>query len=713
MEIMLVKMTVSTALYICVTALVWRIWSKREHTALDRIAVGVLFGLSSIASTHLGVNYKSMVLNVRDIGPLAAGLFFDPVSGIIAGVIGGLERYIAGTYWGIGSFTTIACSLSTCLAGFFSAILKTKLFNEQKIPPMMSSFFVGAVMEVFHMYAVLITHRSHMHMAILIVRSCSVPMIIFTAIGLMACSFVISRMSGDSPESVPFTDIEKTPIATRFRRRMLIVILVLFTLNHLMDINFFIHTSRQEAESYLKKLATDCQQLYNDMADEPGRANEVLPYVAMAMNDDALYLLYNGNQDIVSSLYREDPDVSRLPDEDFAICQEHMDRGVFRTTMHYYGGMDLLCITRQLDDDLYLMIGWRYDAIVQEQVNRSYETLLSDILLFTVLYLLITEVVNSLVVKNLKSVNHSLLKIIEGDLDEKVTVHNSVEFVHLSDDINQTVTTLKGYIDESERRMKQELQMAALIQESVLPHVFKFPLDDFEIYALMKPARQVGGDFYDFFFVDADRLAMVIADVSGKGVPAAMFMMRAKAAIGNAARTGISTDQIMAQVNDFLCEGNDAEMFVSVWIGIIDVLTGDMQCSNAGHEYPILYRAGGQFELFKDKHTLVLAAMENAPVDAYSLKLHKGDRLFVYTDGAPEAINKRNEAYGTQRIVDKLNTLKEATEKDTLNAVYEDIAKFVGGAEQFDDITMMGFTYLGTPPEGNAHAEHPDSFNDA
>ena len=132
---MLVKMTVSTALYICVTVLAWRIWSKREHTALDRIAVGVLFGLSSIASTHLGVNYKSMVLNVRDIGPLAAGMFFDPVSGTIAGVIGGLERYIAGTYWGIGSFTTIACSLSTCLAGFFSAILKTKLFNEQKIPP--------------------------------------------------------------------------------------------------------------------------------------------------------------------------------------------------------------------------------------------------------------------------------------------------------------------------------------------------------------------------------------------------------------------------------------------------------------------------------------------------------------------------------------------------------------------------------------------------
>ena len=595
MEIMLVKMTVSTGLYILITVFAWRLWSRHRQSVFAKVAIGVIFGLCSIASTHLGVNYKSMILNVRDIGPLAAGLYFDPVSGIIAGLIGGIERYIAGTYYGVGEFTTKACSLSTCLAGFLSAVLKLTLYKDQVVPAnnvaanarlsgaasgtnagtssaadagtaatitkpvypfMMQSFFIGAVMEVFHMYAVLITHRDHMHMAARVVRVCSLPMIIFSGLGLMICSYLIRRLSGETYERIPFTDYERTPIATRFHRRMLIVLLVLFSINHLMDINFYIHASRQDAESYLRRLATDCQQLYDDMADEPGKAAQLLPYVAMAMNDNALYLLYDKGQNIVSSLYRDDSEPDRLPDDDYAICKDNLKSGVFRCSLHYYGGMDLLCISRQLDNDLFLLIGWRFDAIIEDQINRSYETLLSDILLFTVLYLLITELVNALVVKNLKSVNHSLLKIIEGDLDEKVDVHNSIEFVHLSDDINQTVSTLKGYIDESEHRMEQELKMAATIQEAVLPHVFKYPRDDFEIFALMKPARQVGGDFYDFFFIDADVLALVIADVSGKGIPAAMFMMRAKAAIGNAARTGISTDKILTEVNNFLCEGN-------------------------------------------------------------------------------------------------------------------------------------------------------------
>ena len=752
MEIMLVKMTVSTGLYILITVFAWRLWSRHRQSVFAKVAIGVIFGLCSIASTHLGVNYKSMILNVRDIGPLAAGLYFDPVSGIIAGLIGGIERYIAGTYYGVGEFTTKACSLSTCLAGFLSAVLKLTLYKDQVIPAnnvaanarlsgaasgtnagtssaadagtaatitkpvypfMMQSFFIGAVMEVFHMYAVLITHRDHMHMAARVVRVCSLPMIIFSGLGLMICSYLIRRLSGETYERIPFTDYERTPIATRFHRRMLIVLLVLFSINHLMDINFYIHASRQDAESYLRRLATDCQQLYDDMADEPGKAAQLLPYVAMAMNDNALYLLYDKGQNIVSSLYRDDSEPDRLPDDDYAICKDNLKSGVFRCNLHYYGGMDLLCITRQLDNDLFLLIGWRFDAIIEDQINRSYETLLSDILLFTVLYLLITELVNALVVKNLKSVNRSLLKIIEGDLDEKVDVHNSIEFVHLSDDINQTVSTLKGYIDESEHRMEQELKMAATIQEAVLPHVFKYPRDDFEIFALMKPARQVGGDFYDFFFIDADVLALVIADVSGKGIPAAMFMMRAKAAIGNAARTGISTDKILTEVNNFLCEGNEAEMFVTVWIGIIDLTTGVMQCSNAGHEYPVLYRAGEKYELLKDRHSLVLAAMEDAPMSSYEIRFNKGDRLFIYTDGATEAINKNCEAYGTGRIVTKLNTLRHVSEEQALHALHHDIDMFVGGTEQFDDITLMGFTYLGTPSENFQSTDISDNFNDS
>ena len=320
---------------------------------------------------------------------------------------------------------------------------------------------------------------------------------------------------------------------------------------------------------------------------------------------------------------------------------------------------------------------------------------LSDILLFTALFILISLLLERIVVRNLKSVNASLQKIIGGDLGERVTARSSAEFSLLSDDINQTVTTLKGYIDESEKRMEEELRLASFIQESALPHVFKYPRDDIEIYALMKPARQVGGDFYDFFFTDVDRLVLVIADVSGKGIPAAMFMMRAKTAIVNSARAGKSPADILYEVNNVLCEGNEAEMFVTVWIGIIDLGTGLMKCANAGHEYPAVCRSGSGYELLRDKHSLVLAAMEDVPMSEYTLHMKPGDRIFVYTDGVPEAINRQNEQYGTDRLVARLHTLSTTTEKLTLETVYDDIKAFAGSAEQFYDITMLGFTYCG------------------
>ena len=286
-------------------------------------------------------------------------------------------------------------------------------------------------------------------------------------------------------------------------------------------------------------------------------------------------------------------------------------------------------------------------------------------------------------------------KIIAGDLDEVINVRDSVEFSLLSDDINQTVSTLKGYIAESERRIEEELSLAAFIQESALPHVFTFSRDDFEIYAFMKPARQVGGDFYDFFFTDTNKMALVIADVSGKGIPAAMFMMRAKTAIGNMARVGKSPSEVLYEVNNILCDGNDAEMFVTAWVGIIDLETGIMTCANAGHEYPVLCRAGSDFGLIKDKHGLVLAAMENTFAKEYTIEFHPGDKLFVYTDGVLEAINKEEEAYGTERLIKKLSEVRTASQEEILTEVYKDIVEFAGEAEQFDDITMLGYTYNG------------------
>ena len=696
MVTMLVKMTISTVLYLLITAIVWNYWSGHERRAWHKVVVGIIFGICSVMSTHLGVDFRNMILNVRDIGPLAAGLFFDPVSGIISGVIGGAERYIAGTYFNVGTFTTVSCSLSTMLAGFLSAALNVFLYKGRRAPAYHSAV-IGMVMEVFHMYVVLLTHRNDMNAAYFIVKNCSIPMIVFTGLGMMGCSVLVMAMSGEKYEYIPISDRERTPIAKRFYRKLLAAILIVFAVNHFMDLNLQRRSIYQEAENNLNNMATSFWMLYSNTEGNWDEARVPISYITMTGNDAVYYIVYDDKGNVLSSFYSEENGEEMLDEQEFRFLSEQPDHSVFRMFVRYYGGMNAICVKRALNMDktVYVLLAWQYDMLMAEQTNQLYEMLLSDILLFTVLYLMAVVLVDTVVCRNLKSVNNSLQKIIGGDLDEVISVRDSAEFSLLSDDINQTVLTLKGYIDESEKRMEKELALAAFIQESALPHVFTFNRNDFEIYALMKPAKQVGGDFYDYFFTDVNKMALVIADVSGKGIPAAMFMMRAKTAIGNSARVGKSPSEILYEVNNNLCDGNDAEMFVTAWIGIVDLETGILTCANAGHEYPVLCRAGSDYELIKDKHGLVLAAMENAVMTEYTLELKPGDRIFVYTDGVPEAINKEEKAYGTTRLVEKLNSVKNASQEETLAAVYRDIVGFAGEAEQFDDITMIGYTYNG------------------
>ena len=244
-----------------------------------------------------------------------------------------------------------------------------------------------------------------------------------------------------------------------------------------------------------------------------------------------------------------------------------------------------------------------------------------------------------------------------------------------------------------------ELNMATEIQASMLPSIFPaFPnREEFDLYASMDPAKEVGGDFYDFFMIDDDHLGVVIADVSGKGVPAALFMMISKTIIQNYAMLGISASEVLTRANDSLCAQNKMDMFVTVWIGILELSTGKMNCSSAGHEFPAIYRnRTGKFELFKDKHGLVLGGMDGMFYRDYELRFGKGDKIFVYTDGVPEATNANNELFGNDRMVEALNT-REANPEEVLKMVRESVDAFVGGAEQFDDLTMVCVEYRGVP----------------
>ena len=243
-------------------------------------------------------------------------------------------------------------------------------------------------------------------------------------------------------------------------------------------------------------------------------------------------------------------------------------------------------------------------------------------------------------------------------------------------------------------RIGAELELANRIQASALPKEFP-SRKEFSVYASMTPAKMVGGDFYDFFMIDEEHLGLVIADVSGKGVPAALFMMVSSALIRQTTAGQYSPAQILQSVNRQICARNPEEMFVTVWLGILEIATGKLTAANAGHEYPMLKRTGESFELLKDRHGLVVGAMDGVPYRDYEVKLEPGAKLFVYTDGVSEAVNESLVQFGTDRILESLRSSEEGTPREILEAVNHAVNEFAGDAPQFDDLTMMCVEYKG------------------
>ena len=261
----------------------------------------------------------------------------------------------------------------------------------------------------------------------------------------------------------------------------------------------------------------------------------------------------------------------------------------------------------------------------------------------------------------------------------------------------------KLYIDQikivtaEKERIGAELDMASKIQCSQLPSLFPpFPdRKEFSLYASMTPAKEVGGDFYDFFMIDHDHMAFVMADVSGKGVPAALLMMVTRVLIKSSLQNGKSPAEAMESVNNQLCEGNDAEFFVTAWVAVLEISTGSGVAVNAGHEHPVLRRAGSSYKLLIYKHSVPLATIKGIPFKQHEFKLNPGDSFFVYTDGVVEASNESKELYGSSRMLNALNQNPDAQPEQILANVSQDINAFVDGAEQFDDITMLCFRYFG------------------
>lgn len=286
------------------------------------------------------------------------------------------------------------------------------------------------------------------------------------------------------------------------------------------------------------------------------------------------------------------------------------------------------------------------------------------------------------------------LDIYDGNVKELTKLSISLRSMEL--EMNSYLKDIKHLVSEKSR-IVTELDIASKIQLASVPRNFADfeKYKEFELFADMHPAKEVGGDFYDFFMIDDDHLCLVMADVSGKGIPAALYMMVSMIAIKTRAEQGGTPSEILAYVNDRLSANNSVDMFVTVWLGIITVSTGHVIAANAGHEYPVVTDENGIYQLMKDKHGFVLGGMGGLKYKDYEFDIPRNGRLFVYTDGVPEAQNEKEEFFGTDRMVDALNQCKDMSPKDTINHVKKAVDDFVGNAEQFDDTTLLSFVYKG------------------
>jgi sigma-B regulation protein RsbU (phosphoserine phosphatase) len=272
-------------------------------------------------------------------------------------------------------------------------------------------------------------------------------------------------------------------------------------------------------------------------------------------------------------------------------------------------------------------------------------------------------------------------------------------------DMVESIRNLTAITAEKER-IGTELSLAQKIQAAMMPHVFPpYPdRDEFDIYAVMDPAKEVGGDFFDFFLVDEDHLCLITADVSGKGIPAALFMMASKIILQSCAMLGQPPGEILTKTNEAICSNNQEEMFVTVWLGILEISTGKITAANAGHEYPVL-KKDGQFRLYKDRHGFVVGGMDGMKYREYEIRMEPGDKLFLYTDGVPEATDAEDAMFGTERMIAALNEEPEASPRTVIRNVRRSVDAFVKDAEQFDDLTMLCLTYKGAgrPAENEDH----------
>lgn len=777
--------------------------SKMSYIA-RQVIIGIMFGGLAILGTEFGIKIDGAIINARDASPICAGLLFGAPAGIIAGIIGGVERWLA-VIWGAGEYTQLACSVSTVLAGAFAAALRKYMFDNKK-PKWYYCLAIAVITEIVHMLMIFLTNMNDVRTAFSFVRICSLPMIAVNGLAVMLAGALLSLLSVREHKTAHH-DLKN--ISQSFQRFLLVCVTAGFLMTTVFTWALQTELAKNEASELIKLNIEDVREDILDASNKnlleltkkiASRLNSAEKADSVLLNelgkefDIAEINIIDSRGIITASTYENfleydmrggsqsaeflvlldgktkeyvqnyqptssDPTISRkyagivLNDGGFVQVaydaerfQKDIDDVVVGVTRNRHVGENGCIIIagedwnivsdrhgnegKNLDvsgvyidrstmpeGDLFNAVVYDDDAICSYILSEGYYivavlpwteamfsrdisvyiTVFMEFVVFGMLFIVVYFLIKKLVVDNMAKINRSLAKITSGNLDTVVDVRTNEEFASLSDDINSTVLTLKRYIAEAAARIDKELEFAKTIQHSAIPTVFPpYPgHSEFDIYAAMDTAKEVGGDFYDFYFVGENKLGFLIADVSGKGIPAAMFMMTAKTIIKSYAESGKSVDEVFTIANEKLCESNEAGMFVTAWFGMLDLLTGKVAFVNAGHNPPLVRHKDSTFDYLKSKPSFVIAGIEGMKYRRNEFFLSPGDEIYLYTDGVTEATDSENRLYGEERLVMFLNTLHGLSGEEICHAVKADVADFVGDAPQFDDITMLYLKYNG------------------
>ena len=760
------------------------------------IVAGTIFGLLAIYGTEKGIPFNGAVINARDAAPLCAALIFGSKAGMIAGLIGGIERWFT-VYWGVGAYTRVACSVSTIVTGAIGALLRKYMFDD-KIPEWHHAFAVGLLCETFHMMMVFVTNMNDVVKAFSVVKTCAVPMVSVNSLAVAFAVFVISKLEKDNRYD---NNEKQDTLSQTFQRGILKVVIIALVITETFTFIIQYNISQNDTRNIITLNINDIENSINSASDKNllEKTRQVSlkisgDYSNLTTNDlqkiadeydvaeinivnSSGYIVSSNNADFIGfdmSSGSQSIEFLQLNDDKIEVVQPYQKISYDRATYRKYAGiktsygfvqvgLDAIHFQNDLEDEIEGSANNRHigqtggliiadengrvitdsnntvnstlnsigiessDSINDEKIHKGvlygvncyymcaitegysiigyvpvedvdfsmelsiYLNFFLETLVFGALFIFIYFITKYHIVDNVLKITTSLKKITDGDLNEQVNVYTNQEFTSLSNGINATVASMNGLIDEANNRINAELQYAKDIQHSALPSIFPpFPdRDEFDIYALMRPAKEVGGDFYDFYFIDGDTLAIVVADVSGKGIPAALFMMRSKSILKSYAEAGIAVADIFTNANYNLCEGNDTGMFVTAWMGFVNLRTGQVKFANAGHNPPVIKRKDGTYEYLKSKAGFVLAGMDGIVYKEQETTLEPGDEIFVYTDGVVEATNANTILFGEDRLKDSLNKHCNTDAESLCKAVLNDVDTFVGEAPQFDDITML------------------------